>query len=164
MECGLFYKVCQSLSGQIFEQGLEGNEEASRKGIWVWWAAPRAIPDDLHLLVHALGGPLSLSVTYWLLRNRIRQIRKIQLLRLDHQKMVTSGWGILPSLFVLEEGSCHVVREPSDERVRGLPTTTWMSLNTDPPSEPQLSLQIRWQLLFTARLNLPRAPEPKAPS
>lgn len=162
MECGLFYKVCQSLSGKTFEQGPEGNEEASRKGIWVWWAAPRAIPDDLHLLVHALDGPLSLSVTYWLLRNRIRQIRKIWLLRLDHQKMVTSGWGILPSLFWRKEAvmlwESPVMREW--EACQQPLEWAW----TQTPPEPQLSLHIRWQLLFTARLNLPRAPETKAPS
>lgn len=33
MECVLFYIVCENLSDKIFEQGPEGSEEASSKGI-----------------------------------------------------------------------------------------------------------------------------------
>lgn len=33
MECVLFYIVCENLSDKIFEQGTEGSEEASSKGI-----------------------------------------------------------------------------------------------------------------------------------
>lgn len=63
--------VCESLSDKIFEQGPEGSEAASSKGIRVLSEAPKTVPDALLPLIHALWRPLSLSVASYLLKNRI---------------------------------------------------------------------------------------------
>lgn len=93
MECVLFYSLCD----KMFEQGPEGSKEASSKGIWVWSAAPRTVPSDLHLLVHALCMNPFLEGDLPTPKEHNKADGKDITSEVGSQKMVTSGWGILPS-------------------------------------------------------------------
>lgn len=152
MEHVLFY-VQECVKASLVRWYLSRGQKQVRDQAVRVSIAPKMVPNDLHLPIH------SLSVTYCLPSkegNRADVKDTISEMRLQ-KRLWPLAWEPFPACVSWEKQVVRLWDSPVEEplgRWRSLPTTTWVSWKMDPPN-PSLCSQ---------HSNLPRAPEPKAPS